>query len=178
MPGKNPAEAVREYLAPLQQSLSCFGNAVIRPDGYDSGIIHTATFPSPTIELITNDQEIFHLSFVQQFTVEKSFLNWKVCTRSYMYAIDNEAGKEILAFHWHPEANPDNPVLHPHMHISPGAGYKIRSEIREIHFPTPRVAFEEFALMLIEDFGVVAERTDARKVLNGNLEKFRKFKSW
>ena len=177
MPGKNPAEAVREYLAPLQQSMSCFGKDVIRPNGYEPDIIHIATFPSPTIEVMTSNQEILNLAFVQQFAVESRIFGWKVCTRSYHYAIEDQWGKEIIAFHWHPHVNPDNPISYPHMHIGAGAG-SLRSEVREIHFPTPRIAFEEFGRMLIEDFGVEPERADALQVLNQNLEKFRRWKSW
>ena len=178
MPGKNPAEAVREYLAPLQQSMSCFGNAVLRSDGYDADVIHTATVQSPVVELITKSHEILNLVFVQHFALEKRILiGWKVCTRSYYYAVEDEAGKEILAFHWHPDANPENRILYPHMHIGAGAG-RFRSEICEIHFPTPRIAFEEFGRMLIEDFGVDPERSDALQVLNQNLERFKTWKSW
>jgi hypothetical protein len=176
VPGKNPAEAVRAYVAPLQQSMSCFGNAVIRPDGYEPGVLHTITLPSPTIELLTQRDEILNLSFIQHFDIENRWFGWKVCTRCYMYAVEDDGGREIVAFHWHPDLQGDNSS--PHMHICAGAGERIRSEIREIHFPTPRLAFEEIALMLIEDFEVVAERPDAVDVLRANLLKFRKFKSW
>jgi hypothetical protein len=157
--------------------MSCFGKDVIRSDGYEPDIIHTATFPSPTIELMTSNQEILNLSFVQQFAIESRIFGWKVCTRSYHYAIEDQARNDIVSFHWHPDANPENPILHTHMHIGDGAG-NFRSEIREIHFPTPRIAFEEFGLMLIEDFGVEADKPNARQVLNKNLETFRKWKSW
>jgi hypothetical protein len=158
--------------------MSCFGKDVIRSDGYEPDVIHTATFSSPAVDVMTSEQEILGLAFVQRFAVEKrTFIGWKVCTRSYHYAIEDGRGQEILTFHWHPDADTENPVIHPHMHVGAGAG-RFRSEICEMHFPTPRIAFEEFGLMLIEDFGVVPDRPDALQVLNRNLEKFRKWKSW
>jgi hypothetical protein len=179
VPGKNPADAIRAYLHPLQQSLSCFSDVVLRSDGYDAGVIHTATFPVPTVELITRDEEILHLSFIQQFNVEQRLLiGWKVRTRSYMYSLECSDRNEIFAFHWHPEATPDNPVIYPHLHISSGAGERIRREVREIHFRTDRVAFEEFALILIDDFRVDIRRQDARLLLAENLVKFKTHKSW
>jgi hypothetical protein len=48
-----------------------------------------------------------------------------------MYSVDTGDGEEIVAFHWHPEAIPDNPVPFPHLHISPGAGNGLRREVRD-----------------------------------------------
>ena len=64
------------------------------------------------------------------------------------------------------------------MHISDGAGRGLRDEITAMHFPTPRISFEEFALMLIEDFEVIPDRPDAIAVLKANLKKFNEHKSW
>jgi hypothetical protein len=80
---------------------------------------------------MTSDGEVLYLSFLQHYTVERGVIGWKVCTRSYMYSVDTGDGEEIVAFHWHPEAIPDNPVPFPHLHISPGAGNGLRREVRD-----------------------------------------------
>jgi hypothetical protein len=152
---------------------------VLRSDGYDPDVIHTVTLPDPTVELITRDEEILHLSFVQHFNIEHTLLlGWKVRTRLYMYSLECPDSNEIFAFHWHPDATPANPVSYPHLHISAGAGERIRREVREIHFRTDRVAFEEFALILIENFQVDTRRPDARLLLAENLVRFKRHKTW
>jgi hypothetical protein len=100
--------------------------------------------------MLTRDHEILRLSFVQTFSIEKPLLGgYKVKTRSYFYAVEDENSAEIIAFHWHPET-PDT-VPFPHLHICHGAGSKIRPDVRNVHFRTDRIAFEDFALMLIRD---------------------------
>jgi hypothetical protein len=101
------------------------------------------------------------------------FGNYKVTTRSYLYALEDEHYHEIIAFHWHPDAE----IKFPHLHIGHGAGLQIRQEIRNIHFVTARMAFEEFCQLLIKEFRVVPQRQDAAMVLDQNLEKFRQHKT-
>jgi hypothetical protein len=65
VPGKNPAEAIREYIEPLQRSLSCLTKSVLRPSAYEPDIISTVTFFDPSSELSTRADESLHLSFIQ-----------------------------------------------------------------------------------------------------------------
>jgi hypothetical protein len=176
VPGKYPAEAIREYLEPLQQSLSCISPEVLRPSAYETDVILAVTIPRTFAELITKSGEVLRLSFIQTFSVGKSpfFRRFKVTTQSYFYALENDAQHEIFAFHWHPESE----TKFPHLHIGHGAGNQIRPEIRNIHFQTARVAFEEFCQILLKEFGVVPERSDAEKVLSHNLDKFKDRKTW
>lgn len=177
MPGKNPSDALWEYLHPLQQTLSCFTHQVLRHSGCDRDTILSLTLPETTTELITRNEEVLHLSFSQNYSVVENLLwGYKIKTHSYSYGIENDKGQEIVMFHWHPETEPDIPF--PHMHIGYGAGYQIRPEFYRLHFPTPRIAFEEFGQMLIKCFLVVPIRDDADEVMQANLEKFTKHKTW
>jgi len=178
VPGKNPAEAVREYIHPLQQSLSCFSRAVLRPSGYDTDRLLGVTFGSPTVELMTQRGEILRLSFVQEFSIIKALWlgAYKVRTHSYYYGLEDEHHAEIIAFHWHPDTTPQ--ITFPHMHICAGAGDRIRPEIRGTHFPTSRISFEEFCLLLLREFHVVAERSDSERVLEENFLKFKNHRTW
>src|SRR5258708_4805590 len=124
--------------------------------GYTPNVVQVASIPQTDVELITSKGEMLSLSFVQGFVLENPApKEWKVRTHSYMYSLDNAEGNEILGFHWHPDATPDNPIPYPHLHIGNGAGTQIRDEIRAIHFRTDRMAFEEFGLLLIQEFAVV-----------------------
>lgn len=176
MPGKNPAEAVDVYVERLQQSISCFGKAVLRPSGQSPNTLHTLTIQEPIP--IATKSELLYLSFQQSFHIEKKTLlnRFKVCTREYIYGLEGEKGEDILQFHWHPETTPTVPF--PHLHIRSGAGKQIRAEILKIHFRTDRVAFEDFALLLIDEFGVEPERTGARQILAANLKRFVDNRSW
>jgi hypothetical protein len=178
VPGRNPAEAVDEYIEPLQQSISCFTDGILRPSGYDPDVLLQVTFSQPAVELLTQTDELLYLSFVQTFSIIKPLVlrRFKVRTRSYIYSLENEQRAEIFAYHWHPETTPE--IKYPHMHICQGAGEKIRQEIRNIHFRTDRIAFEEFCQLLIKEFAVVPERDDSEAILTKNLKKFADHKTW
>lgn len=156
--------------------MSCFGKAVLRPSGYTPDVLLTLVLPEPIP--ISTKSEIFTLSFQQTFHIEKKALlnRFKVCTDEYIYGLTNDEDQEVLQFHWHPVTTPDIPF--PHLHIKPGAGRNIRIEILKAHFRTDRWAFEDFALLLIDNFGVVPDRKDAREVLESNLKRFVEHRSW
>jgi hypothetical protein len=129
-------------------------------------------------KVTTTRGEVLYVSFTQHFHVEKRIIGWKVVTRAYLYGLDDGRHREILAFHWHPEQSAENPTPFPHLHISDAAGAAVRDDIRNIHFRTDRVAFEQLGLMLINDFRVEPERPDAVEVLKRNLKQFVDHRSW
>lgn len=179
MPGKHPAEAVENYLAPIRQSMSCFTKMVVRSNGCEKDRILTATLPEPTADLITcHKGEVLHLSFAQTFSIQQTLLGYKVLTRSYMYSLEDDDRDEILAFHWHPEATPENPIEFPHLHIGAGAAFELRPEFYGLHLATDRMSFEGFGILLLRSFGVHPDREDALDVLTRNDAVFRKHRSW
>ncbi len=101
----------------------------------------------------------------------------RVRSVGYQYTLRDMLGREILSFHWHPES-PNGPLHFPHMHIGEAAGDPIRDEFHAFHIPTPRIGFEDFALILMKDFAILPERHDAADVLRANLERFRQVRSW
>jgi hypothetical protein len=178
VPGRKPADAVHAYLRPLQQSLSCFTNKVLRPSGFGVDQLLVATFFGTTVQLRTRDSKELHLGFVQHFSIRSYLLGgYKITTRLYEYSLENEYGHEIVAFHWHPESE-NSTVSFAHMHLGHGSADRLRKEMYDIHFPTPRMAFEEIGLLLLDHFNVEPEREDARDVLNANLALFTKHKTW
>jgi hypothetical protein len=48
VPGKTPREAVQNYMAPLQQAISCVSKAVLRPTGYE---------PSAVAHMLSSEQK-------------------------------------------------------------------------------------------------------------------------
>lgn len=171
VPGRNPAEAVREYLEPLQQSLSCLSEkCILRPSGYGLGCVLAVTLSQPSAELITKGREILHLAFVQQYSIVEPRwpFRFKIRARAYFYGLEDRYHNEIIAYHWHPETSR---CQFPHFHVGKHA-------IGKVHFPTGRIAFEEFCQLLITEFEVVPECRDATEVLARNLQKFKDHKTW
>lgn len=177
MPGKNPAEAIRAYIEPLQRSLSCFTKQVLRPSSYELNELAIVTISETTVRVRTRRDEVLHFALSQGYSiVKKLMIGHKIQTRSYFYTLENEEHREILAYHWHPEETPAVP--YPHLHICSQAGDHIRQEILDIHFRTDRFAFEEFCQLMIKEFGVVPTRPDTDAVLAESLKKFTDHKSW
>ena len=94
---------------------------------------------------------------------------FKVSTRSYIYALYNKNG-EVVSFHYHPDQTPEVDFCHMHFRRTP--------EFKRVHFPTGRVAIEEVVAMVIRDFGVKPRRADYQQVLRSGLEKFRDWRTW
>jgi hypothetical protein len=151
VPGRNLSEAIREYIEPLQQSLSCFTRGILRPSGYAVDQLLLATFSgSRGVRLRTRDSKDLYLGFVQHFSVSSHFLSrYKVTTRASYYKLEDQYGHEIFAFHWHPEAENDT-VPFAHMHLGHGSADRLRDELYGIHFPSSRMAFEEFGILLLD----------------------------
>jgi len=95
---------------------------------------------------------------------------WVAQTAAYYYALTDEdrasatlGSREILAFHWHPEAR--GAFLDPHLHV--GAAW-LGGEARispKWHVPTGRVTLEEIIRFAIRHFDVKPMRGDFERVL-------------
>lgn len=100
---------------------------------------------------------------------------WKVSTRAYHYELDDEEGRELLAYHWHPR--PPSPHTQPHLHLGAAAMIGHRA-FTKAHLPTGRIALEDFLRLAIEDFGVVPLREDWSEVLGQSLGVFEEWRTW
>lgn len=181
MPGANPLEAVENYLNPIRDTLSCITASAITNHGgnFIAAQPHKVTFDAkpPIADLFGTALRLF---VSQQYSIvqrERRKPLFKVKTQGYAYRLDDEQGEEILAYHWHPLPNPQDPVTYPHLHFNRAAQIG-RRELRSGHIPSGRIALESLALYLIEVWGVNSERTDWREVLERNLENFEQYKSW
>lgn len=140
MPGRTPAEAVRNYVDPLQQAVSClegvakilvtdrvqrvgdYGAWILNgPDGMNLRDFGTF-YAQQRFELVETSEE--H----QRFEPRERF---RVSTREYIYRVALQTGQEIH-WHWHPKGN--SPERRPHVH--PSLNLKA-------HIPGPRAALED-----------------------------------
>jgi hypothetical protein len=140
MPGRTPAEAVSNYIDPLQVAVSCLdGVAKILltervhrvgdsgawilngPDGMPLRGFGTF-YAQQRFELVETSEE--H----REYEPREKF---RVTTREYIYRVELRTGQEIR-WHWHPEGS--SPHRRPHVHPS----FNLRA-----HLPGPRIALED-----------------------------------
>jgi hypothetical protein len=86
----------------------------------------------------------------------------RVVVVGYAYTLLDEAGREILAFHLHPDGR--SHVQTPHLHLGAGAG-QLRLELTRAHIPTGPMTIASVVRLGIEAFSVRPLRRDWDAVL-------------
>ena len=82
---------------------------------------------------------------------------WQVRTMGYLYTLDDDEGREILSYHWHPAGR--SHVTAPHLHLRAGAGL-LRSELQKAHLLTELVTPAALLTLLVEQFDIRPRRAD------------------
>jgi hypothetical protein len=100
---------------------------------------------------------------------------FKATITAYSYIVEEQAGAELLAYQWHPDARGARPW--PHLHFR-AAGQVGDPAWSKIHFPTGRVALEEVLRLLLDEMGVHPRREDWRERLQETQRKFEQFRTW
>jgi hypothetical protein len=94
---------------------------------------------------------------------------WRADQTGYAYGLADRDGRELLAYHWHPEAlGPPFPHVHltgrlPAIEIGPGFS---PVALGDMHLPTGRIAFAAVARLLISEFGISPLHPDWAMVLD------------
>ncbi len=186
MAGKTPEEAVDAFLEPLRQAALCLTDQPLLASGCrPSAEPHGVTF-APRGSAIplrgpsgARGVELFisHRYRIVE-TAEADRGHWKVSTVAYVYDVVDRDGRELLTYHWHPDAaGPD----FPHLHVSGRVGTLSVGDdvppvaLGEMHLPTDRIAFEAIVRLLIREFEVAPLRSDWEERL-ANSEAV--FKTW
>src|SRR5262245_24184698 len=108
MAGKTPREAVQNFLAPLQQAISCVTDEILTVEGgyYPSATPHKLALNTSPAALGRDKR--FALTVAQQYLVvtdpTPDYGPWKVKTVAYLYTV-YDAGdppRELIGYHWHP----------------------------------------------------------------------------
>jgi hypothetical protein len=167
----------------LQQAISCVTDAVlvVRGGGYfPRDEPYAISFGDATAVSVAGPQGTrFGLSIVQQYRLleDSSILGpWKVTTAAYAYALLTAVdGEEIFGYHWHPRGH--SPITTPHFHFGSGAQVE-RPDVEGAHFPSGRIALEEFLRCIIRDFQVASRRADWQEVLDATQQAFENFRTW
>lgn len=99
---------------------------------------------------------------------------WQVSVAAYQYAFTDDAGREIVAYHWHPDGMSN--VTAPHLHLEAGA-HVGRLDLAASHLPTGRVSLESIVRLAIEGFSVSPLRREWQSVLSRGDEAFARWKT-
>lgn len=99
---------------------------------------------------------------------------WKVSTLAYYHSLEDEDGREIVAYQWHPE---QGSIDFPHLHIGTGVGASLGS-VHKYHFPTGRVSLEDVLRLAIREFQVQPVRADWEEVLRETQAAYEAWRTW
>lgn len=109
---------------------------------------------------------VSHGFVVERSSEERGF---DAHTVYYSYRVLEPDGREIVAYHWHPEGT--SPIRHPHLHLTsrlPTIDLGPRFApvaLAEAHLPTGPVRLADVVRLLIDELGVAPRRTDWGAVL-------------
>jgi hypothetical protein len=150
---RDARSAVQEYVTAVQRIVSCVSAAHIDVRGgyFPSLRPHRLMVGDGTpVEL--NTHLGVWLDARQLYTVDRDEtttgrMAWNVRVVSYIYSLSNDARREILAYHWHPEGR--SPVATPRFHLEAGSGVT-RPRLRGAHLPTGHISLTHLIRCLIE----------------------------
>lgn len=94
----------------------------------------------------------------------------------YMYSVDGQDGRELIAYHWHPVGA--SHFKAPHLHIGTPALAPSGVFTAGSHFPTGRLSLERFIRFVITDLRVPPHRASWDKDLQLSEGVFEVYRSW
>jgi hypothetical protein len=177
--GSSPAEAVANFVRPLQLAASCVTREVLDVHGgyHPAASPHALTLGAEEPARLQGPGELALSVTLHYRIVEAPGARgpWKVSTAGYLYAVDDAEGREVLAYHWHPHGRRD--VTAPHLHL--GAGAMVgRERLVDAHLPTGRVALEALIRCAIAELDVEPLRSDWHEVLDAAEAGFEAWRTW
>lgn len=172
---KSQNGARRASLAPFQRAVSCISKAVIQRGHTGEGVSDFWSLGERYVPLGGRVQLEF--SFYHPYTVREVLDapgQWAVRSSGYSYQLRERAGREIIAFHWHPgrRGQPD----FPHLHITSQVG-AVQIPAKS-HVPTGRVSIESVIRFLIEELHVRPLRPNWDRVLIEGEQSFNDRRNW
>lgn len=183
MPGRTQQEALDAFKDPIQQAVSCLGQAkvLLSTPAQDetaaraltlnhSGYMSLRQVNRPNPRVID-----FHMTINFHLAKQPELENWKVQTDAYRYRLVVDASESLL-FHWHPEGR--SSFDRPHLHVGNRELAKHALLSGKAHVPTARVSLEEVVNFLIQDLGVPPATKDWESRLLSSAEIFRRYRSW
>lgn len=179
MAGNNPRQAVQAFFKPLQHVLSCFTDAVITHKGdykVNGGPYALTVGTGHRTDKFKLPGSDFHFSVLMNYTIVNATADrgpYKVKSTAYFYSLEEDGGKEILTYQWHPTKT----CMFPHIHL--GSSSKLGSKtLNKLHIPTGRIALEQVLRLAVEELGVKPIKTGWSDILCKAQGGFEKWRTW
>jgi hypothetical protein len=175
VPSKNASQADNDFAYYFRESLSVVTNAYLTAGREkDKRVL----LYEPPVKLERKRGDALYMAVTQTYSISEVGKEFKAKTTSYSYEllVKKDGMLETIAeFHWHPDTT--NNLKWPHVHVK---GNSAEGELDRKHFPTARLAIEDFLRFLIRDFDVKTRLPYAqcKEILTKNKRAFIDGASW
>lgn len=161
MTGPTPAAASRELRNVLQRALSCVSSAVAQTE-----VIGPTTLLNADSRLQRRAGGHIRVFVLHDFVAvsdadQPRSERWQTRTAGYQYRLEDDDGRETLAYYWHPQGQ--SHVSIPHLHLGAALG-TLRMEMVKAHLHTGIVTPVAILALAVEAFGASPRRTDWAEV--------------
>lgn len=175
MPGKSPNQADSNFAHFFRESLSVVTNKILTASriGDERLLLY-----EPPIKLNRKSGKALYMAVTQVYKIVPFEKEFKTQTSSYTYELlaQGDNGPEaVVEFHWHPGQTQN--LKWPHLHVNANCA---DGGLERVHFPTGRMAIEDFLKLLIRDFGVKPRLPyeQWKEILTRNKREFSTSASW
>ncbi|MDQ3693092.1 MAG: hypothetical protein M3464_05650 [Chloroflexota bacterium] len=168
-------EARGHFFDRLQRTVSCLTPAVLRRGPVTPRWPESWSFTNNPVPLQGVSRLTFSMIHSYEFTGGQDDADsWEIATKGYSYTLSQQDGREVIAFHWHP--NNRGQADFPHIHVIHPLGASIIH--RKQHIPTGRVSLESVVRFAIVELGARPVRPDWERVLDAGQAEFGARRSW
>jgi hypothetical protein len=175
VPAKNANQADNDFAHYFRESLSVVTKSYLTAGRErDERVL----LYEPPVKLERKSGDPLYMAVTQTYRISEIDGQFKAKTTSYSYELlvkKDGALETIAEFHWHPDTTRN--LKWPHVHIK---GNTVEGELDRKHFPTARLAIEDFLRFLIRDFDVKPRLAYAewKEILSRNKREFVNGASW
>jgi hypothetical protein len=155
----------------LNLVISCVSRTPIQQTSEGARNVGRMSFPNDAAAALAG-QHNRSLKVFHAFDIVEGPNGWRVHSRAYAYYVLAGAGREIIAFHWHPGRGS---VALPHAHFRT---LNDPFPMGKAHMPTGRISLEALVRLLIDELAVEPLRRDWRRVLTQTERNFIERRRW
>lgn len=159
-------------LARLRPLAGCVSDQPFATTGLRAGGVSFSFLPFVRVVQLQRTDGLGRLLFEARldYSIDGVDTEFLITLAGYRFAVQEPDGREILAFHWHPDG--PSPIRHPHLHLSSripeirlGRAESVLS-LSDLHVPTGPVSFPAAIAFVIEELGVSPRRFDWKRVVD------------
>ena len=179
MAARTPRQALEEFLEPFSRSASLISSRPFLATGFRPTTEPQSLGFAPRDVVVPLDSPLgrrgvgliaSHLYRLVDDDGDPA-QRWHARSAGYVYAVVDRDERELVAYHWHPEATgPDFPHLHlsgrlPELEL--GGGFRPVA-LGDMHLPTGWMPFAAIVRLLILEFEIAPRRSNWRDELDAS----------